>query len=239
MPNPKWIRFSIDRGGTFTDVVTMTGAGAVRVQKIRSDRAVVGELAQGRLTFGTTVATNALLERRGVPTLLVTSAGFADLPWIRDQTRPSLFDPDATRPPPLCAGVLEIDGCVDAQGDVIEPLALDRTTLERALGHQAFEAVAVVLLNSHRCGDHERAVAEAVRALAPSVWITLGHELSPELGYLARVETALQYLDPARITLNPDCGFAPGSAAKVSLDEVATKLKNEVEAAHRLREKHS
>jgi 5-methyltetrahydropteroyltriglutamate--homocysteine methyltransferase len=56
---------------------------------------------------------------------------------------------------------------------------------------------------------------------------------------VARVESALQYLDPARITLNPDCGFAPGSAAKVSLDEVATKLKNEVDAAHRLREKHS
>ena len=56
---------------------------------------------------------------------------------------------------------------------------------------------------------------------------------------IARVETALQYLEPARITLNPDCGFAPGSAAKVSLDEVTTKLKNEVAAAHRLREKHS
>ncbi len=56
---------------------------------------------------------------------------------------------------------------------------------------------------------------------------------------VARVESALQYLDPARITLNPDCGFAPGSAAKVSLEEVAAKLKNEVEAAHRLREKHS
>jgi len=56
---------------------------------------------------------------------------------------------------------------------------------------------------------------------------------------VARVDTALQYLDPDRITLNPDCGFAPGSAAKVSLKEVATKLKNEVEAAHRLREKHS
>jgi 5-methyltetrahydropteroyltriglutamate--homocysteine methyltransferase len=56
---------------------------------------------------------------------------------------------------------------------------------------------------------------------------------------VARVETALQYLDPTRITLNPDCGFAPGSAAKVSLVEVATKLKNEVEAAHRLRDKHS
>ena len=55
---------------------------------------------------------------------------------------------------------------------------------------------------------------------------------------VARVEAALQFLDPARITLNPDCGFAPGSAAKVSLDEVATKLKNEVEAARRLREKH-
>ena len=56
---------------------------------------------------------------------------------------------------------------------------------------------------------------------------------------VARVETALQYLAPTRITLNPDCGFAPGSAAKVCLDEVATKLKNEVEAARQLREKYS
>ena len=56
---------------------------------------------------------------------------------------------------------------------------------------------------------------------------------------VARVETALRYLAPARITLNPDCGFAPGSAAKVSLDEVASKLKNEVEASRRLREKYS
>ena len=56
---------------------------------------------------------------------------------------------------------------------------------------------------------------------------------------VGRVERALQYLEPARVTLNPDCGFAPGSAAKVSLEEVATKLKNEVEAAQRLREIHS
>ena len=55
---------------------------------------------------------------------------------------------------------------------------------------------------------------------------------------VARVETALKFLDPARITLNPDCGFAPGSAAQVSLEEVSTKLKNEVAAARRLREKH-
>jgi 5-methyltetrahydropteroyltriglutamate--homocysteine methyltransferase len=56
---------------------------------------------------------------------------------------------------------------------------------------------------------------------------------------VTRVEAALQYLAPSRVTLNPDCGFAPGSAAKVSLEEVATKLTNEVEAAHRLREKYT
>jgi 5-methyltetrahydropteroyltriglutamate--homocysteine methyltransferase len=55
---------------------------------------------------------------------------------------------------------------------------------------------------------------------------------------MSRVEMALQYVDPSRITLNPDCGFAPGSAAEVSLDEVYTKLKHEVAAAHRLREKY-
>lgn len=185
-------RTFVDRGGTFTDIVKVALDGTVQVEKVRSDVAVVGELAEGSLTFGTTVATNALLERTGVRTLLIVSDGFADLPWIRDQTRPSLFDPDARRPAPLCHHVFEVGGRVDSQGEVVEPLALDRAALADLLDAHPIAAVAVVLLNSHRHGEHERTVAEAIRTLAgPSVWVTLGHETSPELGYLARIETAL------------------------------------------------
>ena len=96
----------VDRGGTFTDVVQQHPDGTVTVQKVPSDVAVVGQLAKGDLTFGTTVATNALLEGKGVPTLLVVTRGFGDLPWIGDGTRPQLFDADARWPAPLCTRVV-------------------------------------------------------------------------------------------------------------------------------------
>jgi 5-oxoprolinase (ATP-hydrolysing) len=185
-------RTFVDRGGTFTDIVIVDAHGALTVDKVRSDVAVIGDLARGALTLGTTVATNALLERDGVRTLLMVTAGFADLPWIRDQTRPELFDPDAQRAPPLCTSVLEVGGRIDSAGSVIEPLALDEEMLRDVLTRERIEAVAIVLLNSHRADHHERRVSDIVKAAAnPRVWITLGHEISPELGYLARIETAL------------------------------------------------
>ena len=181
----------IDRGGTFTDVVTVADTGEVSIAKVPSDRAVIGALAagadgvSGALTFGTTVATNALLTRSLTPTLLLVTRGFVDLPLIRDQTRPALFDADAVWPPPLAARVAEVGGRVDAEGREIEPLALDALPLE------GIGAVAVVLINSHRNPSHERIVAEAVRAAAPGIHVTLGHEVVAEVGYLARMETAL------------------------------------------------
>ena len=171
----------VDRGGTFTDVVTVVD-GRTTVRKVPSDVAVVGELATGALTFGTTVATNALLERAGVPTLLVVSEGFADLAWIGDQARPELFDPEARWPAPLCTRVVEVSGRIDADGREVEPLELPDT-----LPVDGVEAVAVVLVNSHANPAHELAVAERVGEL----FVALGHEVSPELGYLARLETTL------------------------------------------------
>ncbi|MDP6944185.1 MAG: hydantoinase/oxoprolinase family protein, partial [Myxococcota bacterium] len=186
------MRTFVDRGGTFTDVVKVTTDGDVRIQKVRSDVAIVGDLAEGPLTLGTTVATNALLERTGVPTLLLVSDGFRDLPWIRDQTRPALFDPDAERQAPLCTSVLEVGGRIDTQGHIVEPLTIDREALERTLADLEIQAVAIALLNSHRCHAHERAAAEIVQSIdGPERWITLGHEASAELGYLARIETTL------------------------------------------------
>ena len=114
----------VDRGGTFTDVVQQHADGSVTFRKVPSDRAVVGDLAQGELTFGTTVATNALLEREVAPVLLIVTQGFEDLVAIGDMTRPSLFEPDAAWPEPLCARVLGVEGRLDPQGEEVEPLIL-------------------------------------------------------------------------------------------------------------------
>lgn len=178
-PGARLPRTYVDRGGTFTDVVVVYDDGRVIVRKVPSDRAVVGELADGPLTFGTTVATNALLERKGVPTTLVVSEGFADLVRIGDMTRPALFDPDARRPEPLCDAVVEVPGRFGPDGEVdpVDVAALDVRT----------DSVAVALLGSGWDGRHERAVADAL----PGRFVALGHTLAAELGYLARVETAL------------------------------------------------
>ncbi len=174
-------RSFVDRGGTFTDLVVLEG-GRVRVDKVRSDEAVVGELAVGPLCFGTTVATNALLERRGVRTALVVTRGFADLVRIGDMARPQIFDPDALWPEPLCSAVFEVGGRIDEHGNELEPLEAGDLALD------GFDAIAVVLLNSHRNPSHEAAVG-AMLAKAP--FVALGHEVSGETGYLARIETTL------------------------------------------------
>ncbi|MCP4917568.1 MAG: 5-oxoprolinase [Proteobacteria bacterium] len=174
-------RTFVDRGGTFTDVVVVEDDGRARIRKVPSDEAVISELAEGALVFGTTVATNALLERTGVPTLLVVTQGFADLVRIGDMTRPELFDPDARWPDPLCERVVEVPGRIAADGSEVEPLVLQDIDLT------GVEAVAVVLVNSHVNPAHE----EAVAASLDGVHVTLGHRTSPEVGYLARIETAL------------------------------------------------
>ncbi|MCO4744087.1 MAG: hydantoinase B/oxoprolinase family protein [Proteobacteria bacterium] len=175
----------VDRGGTFTDVVTRTEQGHLTTAKVPSDRAVVGDLARGRLSFGTTVATNALLERGGVPTLLVVTEGFADLVTIGDMSRPELFDPDANWPRPLCTRVVEVRGRLDVGGNELEPLELP------ALDMQGIESVAIVLLHSGTNGVHERRMAEHIEASRPGLFVSQGHLCSPERGYLARIETTL------------------------------------------------
>ncbi|MCB9681889.1 MAG: hydantoinase B/oxoprolinase family protein [Alphaproteobacteria bacterium] len=179
------MRTWVDRGGTFTDVVTWAPGGTPRVRKVRSDAAVVGALAAGDLVLGTTVATNALLERTGVPTALLVTAGFADLVRLRHMARPRLFEPDVGWPPPLCARVVEVAGRLAADGTEVTPWALP------ALDLSDVTAVAVVLLHSHRNAAHERGVAEAIAARWPHLHVSLGHRVSPEVGYLARIETTL------------------------------------------------
>lgn len=175
----------VDRGGTFTDVVTLDASGRAHVSKVPSDRAVVGDLARGDLTFGTTVATNALLERTGVSTALIVTAGLADLIRIGDMTRPAIFEPQATWPQSLATEVFEVVGRLDSQGLELTPLVIPPDLATRL---QAFDAVAIVLLHSHRNPRHERALGATLSA---HPHVVLGHESSPELGYLSRIETTL------------------------------------------------
>lgn len=180
------MRTFVDRGGTFTDVLTLHPSGACEIRKVPSDRAVVGNLARGPLTFGTTVATNALLERRGVPTLLVVTRGLQDLISIGDMSRPDLFDPAAAAPPPRCEAVVGVGGRMDPDGREVSPIDLPEVP-----DLQRFQAAAVVLLHGPTNPSHEHAVAAWLRARAPHLHISLGHRVDPEVGYLARIHTTL------------------------------------------------
>ncbi|HYH51430.1 MAG TPA: hydantoinase/oxoprolinase N-terminal domain-containing protein, partial [Acidimicrobiia bacterium] len=158
-----------DTGGTFTDLVTADG----RIVKVLSTprdpgRAVREGLAAfeldepaGLLAHGTTVATNALLERRGARVALITNEGFADVIEIARQNRPSLYDIWADRPAPLVPRDLrfEVAGRLDASGAELAPIGFDRMMIPDAV-----EAVAVCLLHADLNPAHEQAVAEALRA---------------------------------------------------------------------------
>ncbi len=215
-------RFWIDRGGTFTDVIGQVvggqGAGAETSLKLLSaspaypDAAVEamrrilgvrpGEpFPAGRvdaIKMGTTVATNALLERAGARTLFVTTRGFADAVLIGDQTRPDLFALNIVRPEPLYCGVVEADERLDAGGGVVRPLdavAL-REKLRTAIA-QGFTSAAIAFLHADLNPAHEREAGEIARAVGFS-FVALGHEVSPLPRFLPRAETTIAdaYLTP-------------------------------------------
>jgi len=207
--------FWIDRGGTFTDCIGRDPAGRLHTAKVlSSDRAPVeairalleaaGALAPGepppacRVKLGTTVATNALLERRGVPTLLVTQRGLGDLLAIGTQERPELFELAIRKPEPLHAAVLEVTGRVDADGSAVEevePEALAHA-LRRARAGGA-ESAAVVLAHAYAAPGPERAVARAARE-AGFATVSVSSEVAREQGLVARGETTVAdaYLTP-------------------------------------------
>ena len=194
----------VDVGGTFTDAVLLAD-GKLRTAKVptaaRQEESVVAAAAAvgagqvERFTHGTTVATNALLERKGARTAFVSTAGFEHLLHLRRQNRAQLYRLCAAHPEPLvplerCHGVRERVG---PQG-VLEPL--DLGSLPR-LGSDV-EAVAVCLLFSFRDPSHERSVAEELRRRLPGARVVASHELSPELREYERASTTAidAYLGP-------------------------------------------
>ena len=109
--------------------LSSTKNGKLNIKKIRSNLAVAGDLTEGSLVFGTTVATNALLERTQARTLLLVTKGFKDLLHIGDMTRPDLFDVQSQWPAPLDAVIEEVEGRMDASGEEVTPTHASRTRL--------------------------------------------------------------------------------------------------------------
>jgi N-methylhydantoinase A/oxoprolinase/acetone carboxylase beta subunit len=188
------VRCGVDTGGTFTDVVTADG----RIAKVLSTPDDPGEavreglegLSPDLLAHGTTVATNALLERQGATVALVTTAGFADVIEIARQDRPSLYDLWADRPEPLVPRRLrlEIEGRLDAGGDEITPVG------EVPAVPDDVDAVAVCLLHADLNPDHERAVAAALGERD----VSCSSDVSPEFREYERTVTTVvnAYLRP-------------------------------------------
>ena len=227
-------RFWIDRGGTFTDVVGCDPAGRLQVAKVlsqqperpgdpavRAIQAILG-LAEGpipegllaEVRLGTTVATNALLEHRGAPVLLLINRGLADLLTIGDQHRPDIFALAIERARPLAVRVLEVGGRLAADGRELEPLQLDGALAAqlRAAQAEGYRSCAVALLHSGRHSGHEQQLGAW---LAPFGFetIVLSHQLSaqPRLvprGHTTLVEAAVapvleRYLAQVRAALGP------------------------------------
>jgi N-methylhydantoinase A len=192
----------IDVGGTFTDAVLLAD-GEVRAAKVptrarQEDSVLAAAAAVGadevdRFTHGTTVATNALLERRGARTAFVATSGFEHLLHLRRQTRAHLYRPCAEHAPPLvplerCVGV---EGRMSPDGE-LEPLDL------ATLPHLDAEAIGVCLLFSFRHPQHERAVVEELRRRHPAAYVVASCEIAPEFREYERASTTVvdAYLGP-------------------------------------------
>ena len=156
--------------------------------------AEVGGADIAEIIHGTTVATNAILERRGAKTGLITTEGFRDLLEIGRLRLSRLYDMDHRRPPPLVRRRwrLEVGERLDHRGEVVRPL--DPASLEKAvdtLVEEGLEAVAVCLIHAYANPAHEREVGAAIRARAPHLHVTLSSEVLPEIREFERTSTAV------------------------------------------------
>jgi len=212
-------QFWIDRGGTFTDIVARRPDGQLVTHKLLSenpeqyrDAAVAGirhllGVAPGQalpaaaveaVKMGTTVATNALLERKGEPTVLAITRGFRDALRIAYQNRPRLFDRHIVLPELLYAQVIEVEERVGAHGDVVQALdvAATRAALQDAYD-RGLRALAIVFMHGYRYTAHEAAVARIAREIGYTQ-VSTSHQTSPMMKLVARGDTTVvdAYLSP-------------------------------------------
>ncbi|MBM3344166.1 MAG: 5-oxoprolinase [Betaproteobacteria bacterium] len=214
----KW-QFWIDRGGTFTDIVARRPDGTLATHKLLSedpahypDAALAGMrdlLGVARhapipaqhiaaVKMGTTIATNALLERKGEPTALFITRGFRDALRIAFQNRPRIFERHIVLPQMLYAAVREIDERIGAHGEVLTPLDLAQARREIETAHaQGLRACAIVLMHGYRYPQHEQALARIARECGYTQ-VSVSHEVSPLMKLVSRGDTTVAdaYLSP-------------------------------------------
>jgi 5-oxoprolinase (ATP-hydrolysing) len=219
VPSGNCWQFWIDRGGTFTDIVARRPDGALVTHKLLSenpghydDAALAGirellGVAQGKaipardvaaVKMGTTLATNALLERKGDPTALFITRGFRDQLRIGYQNRPRIFDRHIVLPEPLYGAVYEVDERVTARGEVLQPLDENRARRDLVQAYRAgCRAAAIVLMHGYRHSSHERRVAALARE-AGFTQVSVSHETSPLMKLVSRGDTTVAdaYLSP-------------------------------------------
>ncbi|MFO7630481.1 MAG: hydantoinase/oxoprolinase family protein, partial [Prochlorococcaceae cyanobacterium] len=234
----RW-QFWIDRGGTFTDLVGRAPSGELVVRKllsqqpgrpgdpaVRAIRQVLGlaeadplpaELIE-EVRLGTTVATNALLERQGASTLLLVNRGFADALLIGDQHRPDLFALRIERPLPLYGRVIEVAGRLAADGRELEPLQLDQALAQqlRLALEEGFRSVAVALLHGYRHPQHEQRLGTWLRQLGFGA-VALSHQVSPLPRLVPRGQTTVleAYVAPVLSGYLDQLGQALGQAVQL------------------------
>ncbi|MDX6562127.1 MAG: N-methylhydantoinase [Gaiellales bacterium] len=210
------LRVATDIGGTFTDLVVVDDeTGEVRIAKVST---TPGDLAQGvldviaagdveagqieELVHGTTVVINALTERTGARTALVTTAGFRDVLEIGRGNRPDMYNLVSRKPPPFVPRRhrFEVRERVDRNGSVLVPLVLDDLEpVVTACERDGIQAVAVCLLHAYAHPAHEQALCERLRALLPGVAVTASSEVTREWREYERTSTAVlnAYVQPA------------------------------------------
>jgi 5-oxoprolinase (ATP-hydrolysing) len=214
----RW-QFWIDRGGTFTDLVARTPDGSLKTHKLLSENPEVyqdasiqgirdllslkaGEAISSQkikvVKMGTTVATNALLERKGERTLLVITEGFHDALRIAYQSRPRLFDRHIVLPELLYERVIEVEERVDAHGQVLIPLnEADLRPKLQAAFDDGFRSVAIVCMHGYRYTEHETRIATLAKDIG-FTQISTSHGTSPLMKLVSRGDTAVvdAYLSP-------------------------------------------
>ncbi|MEE9424167.1 MAG: hydantoinase B/oxoprolinase family protein [Methylococcales bacterium] len=214
----KW-QFWIDRGGTFTDIVAQSPEGDIVTHKLLSEnpehykdaalqgiRYLLGLSSHDPIPseqinvikMGTTVATNALLERRGEPTVLLITRGFGDALQIGYQARPNIFAREIILPERLYQQVIEVNERVKADGTVLEPLNIDDTRSQLQTTYfGGIRSCAIVLMHGYRFHDHEQQLAQLAQEIG-FTQISVSHQISPMMRLVGRGDTCVvdAYLSP-------------------------------------------
>jgi N-methylhydantoinase A len=212
------VRIGIDIGGTFTDIVALRRDGSLHTKKVSStvddySRAIVtglGEILRAsgfsvaevaEIRHGTTVASNAILERKGARTGLIATAGFRDILEIRTLRMPRLYDMTWQKPPVLVPRYLRVtvDERLDAAGRVQRPLAPeDAARAVRRLLDERVEAIAVCLLHAYANPVHEQLLKDVIQRLAPDLPCAISSEVLPEIREYERTSTTVidAYVQP-------------------------------------------